>query len=220
MSFLVNLALEGRSALVVGAGPVAARKVQDLLAGGASVTVVAPKVCADLERLAQAGSIRLLRRPYEAADVQAMFVVVAATDDEELNATVSRHAQARGILVNVVDRPALCTFTLPAVVRRGDLTLAVATDGRCPAFASALREELESSYGPDYAGALDLLAELRREMIARGWSSPRIQQTVAAVYRAGLMRLIAAREYGGIGALLREKLGEEFPLPRWLAERI
>jgi precorrin-2 dehydrogenase/sirohydrochlorin ferrochelatase len=219
MSFLVNLVLEGRPALVVGAGAIAARKVRDLLAGGAQISVVAPEVCAEIEDLARSASVTLLRRSYERQDLRGMFVVVAATNDEELNASVSQDARALGILVNVVDRPALCTFTLPAVVRRGDLTLAVATDGRCPAFSSALKEELESSYGPEYADALDLLAELRREMMARGWSSPQIQQAIAGIYRAGLMERIASRDCSGVAALLRDRLGEEFPAPRWLAER-
>jgi len=219
MSFLINLALDGRPALVVGAGPIAARKVKDLLSGGARVTVVAPAVCEEIEGLAREGRIAVIRQPYESPNLREIFVVVAATNDEDLNARVSRDAQALGILVNVVDRPALCTFTLPAVVRRGDLTLAAATDGRCPAFSSALKEELESDYGPEYADTLELLAELRREMIARGWASPRIQQAVAGIYRAGLTELIVAGDYRRIGLLLRERLGEEFPAPRWLNER-
>jgi len=87
------------------------------------------------------------------------------------------------VLVNVVDRPALCTFTVPATVHRGDLTIAIATNGRCPAFASILREELEGNYGPEYADLLDRFAQIRHRMVADGEPGPRIRETIAELYR-------------------------------------
>lgn len=210
MSYPVNLALKGRRAVVIGAGAVAGRKVSDLLRADAAVRVVAAEVSEEIRSLARAGRIELVERDYRDGDLDGSFLAVAATDNEEVNARVSRDAQAAGILVNVVDRPGLCTFTLPAVVRRGALTLAVATDGKCPAFASVLREELESRYGGEYAEALELLAGLRKAMIAQGWNPARIREAIAGVYRAGLMDLIRAGRSGEVEQLVRERLGAEF----------
>jgi precorrin-2 dehydrogenase/sirohydrochlorin ferrochelatase len=185
MSYLVNLALEGRAAVVVGGGEVAARKVQDLLAAKAHVTVIAPRLCDGIVALADEKRIVAHGRPYRAADLAGAFVAIAATDDEGLNARVAADAAAMNVLVNVVDRPALCTFTVPATLRRGDLTLAVATEGRCPALAGILRAELEERYGPEYAELAGLFGEARKKMIELGWDGRRIRETLAGIYRAG-----------------------------------
>ena len=192
MSYLVNLALEGRAAVVIGGGDVAARKVEDVLAGKAVVTVIAPQLCDGIVALADAKRIVAHRRPYRTGDLAGTFVVIAATDDEGLNARVAADAAAVNVLVNVVDRPALCTFTVPATVRRGDLTIAIATEGRCPALAGILREELEERYGPEYAELVGLFGELRKKMIAMGWDGQRIRKTMAEMYRTGAVDRIAA----------------------------
>ena len=213
MSYLVNLSIEGRKALVVGAGAVALRKVEGLLAAGALVTVVAPNACEAIRRLTREGRVALLDKPYEAGDLAEVSLVIAATDDEAVNAAVSVAAQEAGLLVNVVDRPALCTFTLPAVVRRGDLTLAVATEGRCPAFARALREELEERYGDIYGEALEFMGRLRDTMLSEGWDSARIQKVLADLYADGIVALIRSGDAQALAAFLRHHLGPGFPLP-------
>ena len=192
MSYLVNLALEGQAAVVVGGGEVAARKVQDLLAAKAQVTVIAPMFCDDLVALAAAKRIVAQGRPYLAGDLAGAFVAVAATDDEGLNARVAADAAALNVLVNVVDRPALCTFTVPATLRRGDLTIAVSTEGRCPALAGILREELEERYGPEYSELVNRFAEFRKSMIEQGWDGPRIRETLARIYREPILPACAA----------------------------
>jgi precorrin-2 dehydrogenase / sirohydrochlorin ferrochelatase len=213
MGYLINLVLQDRHAVVVGAGTVALRKVSGLLEAGARVTVIAPQACEQVLQLAGAGRIRFAERPYQAGDLAGAFLVIAATSDEEVNARVSEDARSLGILVNVVDRPASCTFTLPAVVRRGDLSLAVTTEGRCPSLARALREELEARYGADYAGLLDFMGELRGRMIAGGWDSPRVQRALSELYRRGLLGHLASGNRGSIDAFLRGELGEGFPSP-------
>jgi precorrin-2 dehydrogenase/sirohydrochlorin ferrochelatase len=212
MSYLVNLCLEGRDVLVVGAGGVAARKVGGLLAAGASVRVVAPSAGEAVERLADEGRLSLLRREYVPEDVEGAFLVIAATDDEDLNAAVSADARRNGCLVNVVDRPALCTITLPAVVRRGDLTLAVATNGRCPAMARSLREELEARYGETYGEALTVMGRLRDGMLSLGWESARIQKVLAEIYADGVVEVVASHDAGALTAFLRRRLGPAFPI--------
>jgi precorrin-2 dehydrogenase/sirohydrochlorin ferrochelatase len=200
MGYMVNLSLEGREALVVGGGEIAARKVEDLLAAKAHVTVVAPRICARMEAMEE--RITVHRRPYQTADIGNAFVAIAATDDEELNAQVSRDCAARSVLVNVVDRPALCTFTVPAVVRRGHLTIAIATDGLSPAFSGVLREELEGRYGPEYGELVERLGELRQKMIGAGWRGAAIRDRLGALYRAGIVEAIAAGDDRRVEELL------------------
>lgn len=206
MGYMVNLSLKGREVLVVGGGEIARRKVLDLLAAGARVTVVAPRICDGIVALVEQGAVQARRRPYEAEDIADVFIAIAATDDEELNAEVSREAAARNVLVNVVDRPALCTFTVPATVHRGDLTIAIATDGGCPALSSILREELEGRYGPDYGALVELFSELRRKMIALAWEGPLIREKLGGIYRDGVVELIA-----GDQRRLREFLASRLP---------
>ena len=203
MSYLVNLALEGRAAVVIGGGEVAARKVQDLLAAKANVTVIAPHLCGQIVALADEKRIVAHGRPYRTGDLAGAFVAIAATDDEDLNARISGDAAALNVLVNVVDRPALCTFTVPATVRRGDLTLAISTEGRCPALAGILREELEERYGPEYSELVGLFGELRKKMIELGWDGRRIRETLAGIYRDGAIQRIAAGDRRLLDEFLR-----------------
>jgi precorrin-2 dehydrogenase/sirohydrochlorin ferrochelatase len=207
LGYLINLDLRGKPAVVVGGGHVAARKIADLLAAGALVKVIAPRVCDEVAGFGRSGRISMLERPFADADVGGAFVVVAATDEETVNARVSAAARNAGILVNVVDRPALCTFTLPAVVRHGDLTIAIATEGQSPGFARALREELESRYGAEYGETVALLGRLRRRMIEQGWDSNRILEATLALHKAGLVRAVGCGDPQALAALIREHLG-------------
>jgi precorrin-2 dehydrogenase/sirohydrochlorin ferrochelatase len=211
MSYLVNLDLRGKRAVVVGAGAVAARKIRALLAAGVEVIAVAPHACDEVRLLAEQERLSLRLGTYEVNDLDGAFLVIAASDDEALNAAISRDATERSILVNVVDRPALCTFTLPATVRRGDLTIALATEGRCPAMARALREELEDRYGEEYGAALKLMGKLRDTMIRLGWDSSTIQRVLSQLYQDGIVKKMHARSSDELAAFLKRRLGEEFP---------
>jgi precorrin-2 dehydrogenase/sirohydrochlorin ferrochelatase len=194
MSYMVNLSVEGKGAVVIGGGEVAARKVQDLLAARAAVTVITPRACSSIVALAEEKRIQARFKPYTKGDLAGAFVAVAATDDEEINVRVAHDAAAMNVLVNVVDRPTLCTFTVPATMCRGDLTFAVATEGRCPALAGILREELETRYGPEYAELVGLFGELRKRMIELGWDGQRIRETLAGIYRDGAVERIAGED--------------------------
>jgi len=212
MGYMVNLVMEGKAAVTVGGGEVAGRKVEDLLAAKATVTVVALEACGRIAALADDGRIELRRRAYETGDLEGAFAAIAATNDEALNARIARDAMALKVLVNVVDRPALCTFTVPATVSRGDLTLAIATEGRCPALSGILRQELEGRYGPEYAVLVNLFAGLRQNMMALSWGSDRIREALSRLYRDGVMQPIATGDREALRLFLRERLGAEFPL--------
>lgn len=161
----VLLDLAGRSCLVVGGGRVALGKVRGLLAAGARVTVIAPDVA---DELAGLEGVVVERRRYEPGDVEGHRLVVAATDDPAVNRQVFLDGEAAGVWVNSADDPANCAFTLPAVVRRGPLTVTVSTGGHSPALASWLRDRLAAEIGPEYEVLLQLLAERREALRSEG----------------------------------------------------
>jgi precorrin-2 dehydrogenase/sirohydrochlorin ferrochelatase len=156
--------LSGRRAVVVGGGEVALRKARALADAGAQVRIVAPKFTAGF---AEDGRFECLAERYEKRRLEGARVVVAATDDEGVNRQVAEDARAAGVLVNVVDRPELCDFIVPAQVRRGELLIAISTSGAAPALAKRLRERLEKEFGPEYATYLAVLREVRENLKKR-----------------------------------------------------
>jgi len=163
----VNLVLEGRRVLVVGGGRIAARKVEGLLACGADVHVVAPSVGEAVRAL----GVSFEERPYRRGEVAGYRLALAATDDPAVNAAVFEDGEAAGVWVNAADDPLSCSFTLPGVVRRGALTVAVSTGGHSPALSAWLRGRLEAEIGPEYEVLLGLLAAERETLKAQGRST-------------------------------------------------
>ncbi len=162
--FPVFLNLAGRRVLVVGGGPVAARKVDALLAADSQVTVIAPRLGRALLRLLASGRIRHDDRAFEPAQLRECVYVVAATDDPATNASVAAAATAARVLVNVVDDGARSSAILPAVVRRGRVTVAIGTGGAAPALASRLRAAIEAVLDASWAGAAALAAAYRERI--------------------------------------------------------
>lgn len=160
----VNLNIAGRRCLVVGGGAVAERKAAALLAAGARVAVLSPALTPGLAALAAAG--RVVHHPgaYRPGVIEDCFIVICATDDPAVNHRAAEEARAGGALVNVVDAPELCDFTVPAQVARGDLLITVSTGGGSPALSRRLRQELEERYGAEYGEFLEILARLRVEL--------------------------------------------------------
>jgi uroporphyrin-III C-methyltransferase/precorrin-2 dehydrogenase/sirohydrochlorin ferrochelatase len=159
--------LADRACLVVGGGAIAEGKVHGLLAAGAHVTVVSPTLIAPLADAARAGRIDHRPRTYRDGDLAGFALAFAATGDPTVNDAVAAEGRRCGVWVNAVDDPAHCDFIVPAVLRRGALTVAVSTGGASPAFARAVREELEQHFGDDYATLLDVAGEVRRELRVR-----------------------------------------------------
>lgn len=160
----VNLNIDGRSCLVIGGGEVAGRKVQSLLAANAGVTVMSPGITPLLADLVAAGQVRHIPAAYYPESIENFFIVICATDDPDVNRAAAAEARAKGALVNVVDAPDYCDFTVPASISRGDLLLTVSTGGKSPAFARQLRAELEGHYGPEYGIYLELIAKVREQI--------------------------------------------------------
>jgi siroheme synthase-like protein len=155
--YMACLDLGGRSCLVVGGGHVALEKVQGLLECGARVTVVAPQILPELAAL----DVELVRRAYRSEDLDGRFLVVAATSTPSVNRRVFRDAETRWLLCNVVDVPELCSFILPAVVRRDPIAIAVSTGGASPALAQRIRDDIGDIVRPEHAELARRLRELR-----------------------------------------------------------
>ena len=162
--YIACLKLSGRRCLVVGGGEVGLDKVEGLLACEGDVVLVSPDAIEPLERLAVEGSIRWERREYRPDDLEGTFMVIAATEDTDVNIGVYEHAERRAMLVNVVDVPPLCNFILPAIIRSGPLAIAISTAGASPALAKRIRDEIADEYGEPYARLAILLNDVR------GWA--------------------------------------------------
>ncbi|HVM76139.1 MAG TPA: bifunctional precorrin-2 dehydrogenase/sirohydrochlorin ferrochelatase [Candidatus Saccharimonadales bacterium] len=159
--FPAFLKLKDRSVLVVGGGAIATSKIPSLLSAGARITVVAPKLSCDLAQLVRDRAIAWLPKPFEASDLDGIFIVVAATNIGDLNAAVYAEADKRNILCNAVDDVDHCHFYYGSIVQRGDLQIAISTNGKSPALAQRLRRELQEQFGPEYAAWLDWLGAVR-----------------------------------------------------------
>lgn len=159
--YMACLDLTGRRCLVVGAGPVALEKIEGLLACGANVEVVAKNAITSIRELQSGSSIQLVIKPYEVEDLNGAFLVVAATSDPATQQQVYADAEARSMLVNVVDVPRLCNFILPAIVRQGPIAIAISTSGASPALAKRMKREIAEFLGPEHARLAELLNEVR-----------------------------------------------------------
>ncbi|MEA2324388.1 MAG: precorrin-2 dehydrogenase [Solirubrobacteraceae bacterium] len=162
--YIAALKLSGRRCVVVGGGEIGLEKVEGLLACDGQVTLVAPEAGPDLERLAGEGSIRWERREYAPGDLERAFLVIACTDDTDINIGIYEDAERRAMLVNVVDVPPLCNFILPAILRTGPLAIAISTAGASPALAKRMKREIGELFGEEYATLAILLNEVR------GWA--------------------------------------------------
>lgn len=163
--YMISLDLSGKTCLVVGGGQVAERKALSLAECGARVKVVSPGLTPRLRELAGKEQILFREGVYNSGDLEGVFLVIGATDSEETNRRVADDCAARNIAVNIVDDPSKGNFFVPASVKRGPLTIAVSTGGKSPLLSRKIREELERLYGPQYALFVDMLGEMRENVI-------------------------------------------------------
>jgi precorrin-2 dehydrogenase/sirohydrochlorin ferrochelatase len=173
--------LDGRQVLVVGAGRVGEQKIRGLLPTGAEIRVVAREASGAVVEWARNGKIIVEERDFVASDLDDVFLVVVATSSRDLNELIYREAQSRSILCNVVDVPEQCDFYYPAVVRRGDLQIAISTSGQSPSLAQKLRQQLERQFGPGYRRWVAELGETRRRVLASDLDPKRKRQLVQSL---------------------------------------
>jgi precorrin-2 dehydrogenase / sirohydrochlorin ferrochelatase len=163
--YIACLKLKGRRCVVVGGGDIGLEKVEGLLACGGDVTLIAPEAVPALADLAREGSIAWQRRDYAGPeDLEGTFMVIASTDDTDVNIGIYHDAERRAMLVNIVDVPPLCNFILPAIVRTGPLAIAISTAGASPALAKRMKREIAELFGEEYARLAVMLNDVR------GWA--------------------------------------------------
>jgi precorrin-2 dehydrogenase / sirohydrochlorin ferrochelatase len=162
-----SLVVAGKRCVVVGGGSVAARKTRSLVEAGADVLVIAPRINEEIKAL----PVKVAERPYRRGDLSAAWLALAATDDAAVNRQVFADGQKVRVWVNVADDPDACSFTLPAVMRRGPVTVAVSTSGYSPALAAWIRERIAADLGPEVALLAELLSEARDALKASGRST-------------------------------------------------
>jgi precorrin-2 dehydrogenase/sirohydrochlorin ferrochelatase len=208
----ILLKIEGRAVLVVGGGEVGARKVETLLRSGARVSVVSPELVPWLAERVREGVVELVGSDYDECQLHGRFLVIAATNDGELNSRIASDAERRNLLCNVVDVPREGNFIVPALMRRGALTLAISTDGQSPALARKIREELEDRYGEEYADLLHLLGAVRARLLSASKDSRLNKERFERLVRSPLVELVRRRDREGIEAMLRGVLGEGYSL--------
>ena len=210
----VFLDLDRTRCLVIGGGTIAERKVEALLAAGGEVTLISPELTAALHALEAAGRLTVQKRPYQPGDLEAVALVIAATDDPTVQQQITADAKQANILCNIVDQPAVCSFIAPAVVQQGDLTIAVSTSGASPALAKKIRQDLAEQFGPEYALALRLLRRIRERLRHEQRSAPDRQRLLTGLAASALLDYLRDRQTDKLDALLRRTLGEAYTLER------
>lgn len=208
----VHLDIKNRNCLIVGGGAVGTRKVNTLLECGAHVTVVSPDPTSQLTRLASEGSITLKRRAYRSDDLSGMFLVIGATDVETLNRQISKDAERAHILCNIADRPEVCNFILPSIVRRGDLVITISTSGKSPALAKHLRQKMETQFGREYADFLLLMGAIRQKLLSPAHEPEAHKALFNQLIDSDLIQLMQAGKTEEINSLLYKILGEGYKI--------
>jgi precorrin-2 dehydrogenase/sirohydrochlorin ferrochelatase len=206
----VHLNIKNRNCLVVGGGGVGTRKVTTLLSCGADVTVVSPVVSGQLEDLASDGKITVRKRTYRSADLDGMFLVIGATDDERLNRQISSDADRLNTLCNIADRPEVCNFILPSIVQQDDLVITISTSGQSPALAKKLRKLLQNQFGAEYGELLKLMGAIRRKLLSQAHEPEAHKHLFERLISSDLLVLIRENREEDINSLLREILGPEY----------
>ena len=210
----IHLDIRDRDCLVVGGGSVGTRKTETLLDCGAKVTVISPRASGKLIELAQAGSFSLKNRAYRKTDLEGKFLVIGATDDETLNQQISHDADSRNILCNIADRPHVCNFILPSIVRRGDLVITISTSGKSPALSKHLRKNLEDQFGVEYDQFLQLMGSIRKKLLRQSHEPEVHKQLFNQLINNGLLDLIRDGKKKEINQLLRQTLGDGYVYER------
>ena len=204
LGYPVNLIVAGRRCVVVGAGRIAARKIDALLVAGAEVHVVAPKLADQVRALRDEHRITVDERSFEPSDLDDAWLATAATDDAAVNHAVFESGGKRRVWVNAADDPDNCSFTLMSVIRRGDLVVTVGTGGRSPALAAWMKERFTAELGPEYETLLELLSEAREAMRADGRSTEDADWKRAL--DSGMLELVRAGRVTEAKELLRSCL--------------
>ncbi|MBK9926391.1 MAG: bifunctional precorrin-2 dehydrogenase/sirohydrochlorin ferrochelatase [Anaerolineales bacterium] len=206
----VYLELRDQPCLVVGGGKLAEEKVVGLLAVHAKVTLISAKITAHLKQLVDENQVTYIPRAYQQGDLADAFMVICATDNAELNQQVWDEASAAHKLVNVVDDIPHCNFIAPAIIRNGDLTVAISTSGRAPALAVRLKERWQKELGNEYAHFLELAGHLREPLAQHIPDFATRKKLWYEIVDSGILEVLAQGDEERAIEIISEKVGFEF----------
>ena len=208
----ISLDISNEKCVVVGGGDVAERKIIRLLECGARVVLVGKTITPGLRAMKDKETIEHVPDDYREEHIEGAFLVIGATDRNDVNERIYHDSRSRGILVNVVDEPARCNFIVPAIFRRKDLLIAISTGGKSPALARKLREKMEEKYGPEYGILLDIMGNLRKKIIARGGTSAENKRIFESVLDSDILRHVREEEWDRVREIVRDLTGEDVKL--------
>ena len=212
----IYLDIREKRCVVVGGGDVAERKILRLLECGAVVSVVSRKLTTALMNMVEQGQIIHVDDNYDQQYLAGAYLVIGATDREEVNDRIAGDCRARGVMVNIVDDPGRCDFILPSLVNRGSLSIAVSTGGKSPALARKLREDLSAQFGPEYENYLDLLGWLREMIIAAGRPAGDNRDTFTALVNSPLHEHIRKGRWQEAEQIIRDLTAQEIDLTAFI----
>ena len=203
----VNLDMTNKRCVIVGGGDIAERKVERLLECGAQVTVVSKSLTPVLKARKKTGQMDHIDRDYEDQALDGAFMVIGATDRNDVNERISKDAMARGLLVNIVDDSDRCNFILPSLVQQGDLSIAISTGGKSPALAKKLRKELEKQYGPEYQTLLVIMGILRKRILAGDQRAADNKAVFEDLVHSDILQAIREKDRGRVNTIIHDLTG-------------
>lgn len=203
----VCLNIRGKRCVVVGGGDVAERKAEKLVDGGAEVILVSRRLTPLLIRMKREGKISHIEDDYQETHLGDAFLVIGATDRDDVNERIARDARGRGILANIVDDPDSCDFILPALLERGDLVVAVSTSGKSPALARKVRDQMESCIGPEYETLTGIMGRLREMVTAKGLSGEENKKLFEAIVDSDIARHIREKDWIAVREIIQDLTG-------------
>jgi len=208
----IFLDLNNQNVIVVGGGEVAERKIKNLLIYGCTIYISSPHLTPHLQQLVAAKKIYHI--PDESLDtyIDTGFMVIAATDDAEVNSKIASQAKKHGLLINTVDQPKDCNFIMPSIVKRGNLQIAISTAGKSPALAKKIRKELQNTFPPEYDLLTELLGIIRTKLLSQNQSSSKNKVIFQQLVEVNLLEMITNKNWDGIQTTLQSILGENFPI--------
>ncbi|MDH3359314.1 MAG: bifunctional precorrin-2 dehydrogenase/sirohydrochlorin ferrochelatase [Desulfobulbaceae bacterium] len=208
----ICLDITSRNCIVIGGGKVAARKAQGLLDHQAKVTMISPELGEESATLHAKKQLTWINRPYQEGDLTGAFLVIAATDDPEVQERVHAEAEKNNILLNVADVPKWCNFILPATVRRGDLNVAISTGGKSPALAKRMRKGMENQFGAEYEVLLETLGALRPLVLDLKLAHSENKRIFEELLHDDMVIWIRDNQWDKVTNHLQNVLGDQVPL--------
>jgi precorrin-2 dehydrogenase/sirohydrochlorin ferrochelatase len=208
--------LKGKTALVVGGGNVAERKIEVLLDCGAKINIVSNELTDKLKNLVEVYGIRHLNEEFSKKHLEGVFLVIAATDDKQLNHKISKIAKKMGLLINAVDQLPDCNFIVPSIVKRGDLLIAISTSGKSPALAQKIRKQLDTQFGSEYEDFLVLMGRVRKEILTKGLSQEENSRFFHEIVESDVLDALLRDDMKRVESTLRRILPEDVALEECL----